>query len=607
MKNADMELNEFEKDNYKDLFESSSELVVSVDAEGKIQEANEAVATLVGFSLKAVKKMNIFDDLIFEDDHPRMRRVLRNLTKGIPQIFQVRWTNKKGKIIYLTGASTARFTSNKELVRTRCVLKDRTSEVIANQKALRTEEKYQTLFELASDAIFIEDLATQKFIMVNNEACRISEYSKKELYSLGCPDLTPAVPLKSEKNRVEAIRETGSARWKHFIKTKKGQLIPIEISSTLMEYDGKPVVHSLIKDISERVEAEKQLKEAFEHIDRLSKELRAENLSLKKEISASVTFKEIVYKSQKIGDLLSDVEKVAKTNSTVIVLGETGTGKELIAQSVHNLSDRKNERLITVNCSALPGELIESELFGHKKGSFTGAISDKIGKFQLADKGTLFLDEIGDLPYSLQAKFLRVLQEGEIDPVGTEKPVKVDVRVIVATNKDLQKSMESHEFRPDLYYRLFVFPLILPPLRERREDIPLLVSHFVNEFNKVLGKSISEVNPLTMDLLMNYSWPGNIRELENVIERAVILTNGKTLVIDSPLPSEAKQALRNNMTDNHHALKEIEKTHIISVLERTNWKINGAHGAAHILDLPPSTLRDKMKKLDVQKNKSSLS
>jgi len=601
-----MELNEFEKDNYKDLFESSTELVVSVDAVGNVQEANAAVATLVGCSSKAVRKMNIFNDLIFEDDIPKMRQVLKKLTKGMPQVFEVRWTDKKGKILHLKGASTARFTSNNEFVRTRCVLKDQTSEIMAIKKALETEEKYKELFELASDAIFIEDLETRKFINVNKEACRLSGYSKKELYKMSSKDLTSEERLDLGKNGLGEILDKGSATWNHFLKTKKDRIIPIEISSTQMEYDGKQVHYRLIKDISERVEAQRKLKEAFEHVDHLSAELKAENLSLKREINERVKFKEFVYASKKIDNLLSDLEKVAKTDSTVMVLGETGTGKELFAQSVHYLSDRKNERLITVNCSTLPAELVESELFGHKRGAFTGAVADKIGKFQMADKGTIFLDEIGDLPFNLQAKLLRVLQEGEIDPIGMDKSIKVDVRVIVATNKDLQKAMANHEFRPDLYYRLFVFPLVLPPLRERKEDIPILVDHFVKSFNQVFGKNISKVSPATMDQLVSYSWPGNIRELENVIERAVILTSGETLVVDRPFHPEIEHPQGGSLSDNGNTLKEIEKTHILSILKRTNWKINGPRGAALILGMAPSTLRDKMKKLDVQKGKGPL-
>jgi transcriptional regulator with GAF, ATPase, and Fis domain len=281
------------------------------------------------------------------------------------------------------------------------------------------------------------------------------------------------------------------------------------------------------------------------------------------------------------------------------LLGESGTGKELLARAIHNTSNRNNKPLIKVNCSAIPRELIESELFGHKKGSFTGAFSDKVGKFELADGGTLFLDEIGELPIDMQPKILRFLQEGEIEVVGGVGLKKLDVRVIAATNRNLKEEIEKKQFREDLYFRLNVFPISIPPLRDRKDDIPLLVEHFVDKFNKAYEKQIKYISDEAMAQMKTYNWPGNIRELENLIERAVILTSTETLMIPGFETSTQKSKQRINSKD--LSLNSVLKAHILEVLESCNWKISGPKSASDVLGLKPSTLRDKMTKLGIQK------
>jgi transcriptional regulator with GAF, ATPase, and Fis domain len=281
-----------------------------------------------------------------------------------------------------------------------------------------------------------------------------------------------------------------------------------------------------------------------------------------------------------------------------LLLGESGTGKELLARAVHNTSLRNNKPLIKVNCSAIPRELIESELFGHKKGSFTGAFSDKIGKFELADGGTLFLDEIGELPLDMQPKILRFLQEGEIEVVGGLGVKKLDVRVIAATNRNLKEEIEKKHFREDLYFRLNVFPIEVPPLRKRIDDIPLLVEHFVDKFNKAYGKSIKFITDEAMSKLKGYNWPGNIRELENLIERAAILANNDTLVI--PGFESTHQNIK-PISHKNLSLDAVQRDHIIQVLEKCDWKISGVNGASTMLELKPSTLRDKIAKLGINR------
>ena len=334
-------------------------------------------------------------------------------------------------------------------------------------------------------------------------------------------------------------------------------------------------------------------------LNELKNKLEHENVYLRKEIEMVFNFEEMVYGSDVFSKILTEVEQVAPTKATVLLLGETGTGKELLARAIHNLSDRKDFPLIKVNCAAIPQELIESELFGHKKGSFTGAIADKIGKIELADGGTLFLDEIGELPLTMQPKLLRFLQEGEIEKIGDPKVCKLDVRVIAATNKNLIKEVAKKRFREDLYFRLNVFPIVVPPLRKRKEDIPILIEHFVDKFSKIYRKKISFISDNSMREMQSYHWPGNIRELENLIERAVILSNSTTLKI-LEFETEASSGKR-PVKHSNLSLNEAQRIHILNVLEKSNWKIDGPNVAAVMLDIKPSTLRDRMKKLKIQR------
>jgi len=303
--------------------------------------------------------------------------------------------------------------------------------------------------------------------------------------------------------------------------------------------------------------------------------------------------------------VLRQVEQVAPTNTTVLILGESGTGKELLARAVHSHSSRKNKPFIKINCAALPATLIESELFGHEKGAFTGATGQKYGRFELADGGTIFLDEIGELPIDLQSKLLRVLQEGEFERVGSSKTLKVNVRVIAATNRNLEAEIDEGRFREDLYYRLAVFPIVSLPLRERKEDIPLLVRHFCQKHGPGIGRTIDTIPTGAVDALMAYHWPGNIRELENVVERSLILTQGRTLELADWLRRSAPGSKNGGRGKGGASvlvsMEECERTHITAVLEHTRWKVSGERGAAKILDMIPTTLDSRMRKLGIQR------
>jgi formate hydrogenlyase transcriptional activator len=380
-----------------------------------------------------------------------------------------------------------------------------------------------------------------------------------------------------------------------------------------------PADIELVQQVASQIAIAVENALAFKKIDALKAKLAEEKLYLEEEIRSAYNFEEIVGDSPAIRRVMAQVELVAPAGSTVLILGETGTGKEVIARAVHNLSPRKERTFVKVNCAAIPSGLLEAELFGYERGAFTGAINQKLGRFELADRGTLFLDEIGDIPLELQPKLLRVLQEQEFERLGSNRTQTVDVRVVAATNRDLARLVADREFRSDLFYRLNVFPIQIPPLRERREDVPLLVRYFVQNFSRRLNKTVQYVPADAMDALVNYSWPGNIRELENLIERAVLLSPGKELRV--PL-SELKQAtlsvsdisdisadgtmlapspLSGNTAAPVATLEEAERQHILRALRQTEWRIAGPKGAAAVLGMKRTTLQARMRKLNIRR------
>jgi formate hydrogenlyase transcriptional activator len=337
---------------------------------------------------------------------------------------------------------------------------------------------------------------------------------------------------------------------------------------------------------------------AYEQIDRLREQLAKENEYLVEEIKLTHNFGVMVGKSQALQEVVRLAETVAPTNSTVLISGETGTGKELLARAIHELSPRRYEPFVRVNCAALPQGLVESELFGHERGAFTGASQRRQGRFELADSGTLFLDEISELPLEAQAKMLRVLQDGFIDRVGGRQPIPVDVRIITATNSDLGTAIEEGRFRPDLFYRLNVFPIAIPPLRDRPDDIPLLARHFAHHYSLNLKRPCRDIEEGSMRRLVQYSWPGNVRELQNVIERAVILTRSSKVEIDERLLASSGS---NGHAEAPTRLHDLEHTHIRRILEQMDWRIDGPRGAARQLGLHPNTLRSRLKKLGIKR------
>ncbi len=377
------------------------------------------------------------------------------------------------------------------------------------------------------------------------------------------------------------VRPDGSVRWIH----SRGRLCAAR--------PGEPArLMGVSADITERKKMEEQLRHSVEELQRLRDRLQTENVNLREQIQSSDGHQYIVGESEAIQKMLAQARLVGPTDSAVLITGETGSGKELLAQAIHNMSDRRTKQMVIVNCASLPPALIESELFGREKGAYTGAITRQAGRFEVADGSTLVLDEIGDLSLELQVKLLRVLQDGRFERLGTNRTLSVDVRVIAATNRDLGAMVRDGRFREDLYHRLNVFPIEVPPLRARVSDIPLLIWRFVQEFNKKMGKSIDSISNEIVQRLKQYPWPGNVRELRNLIERAMIVSLGHSLTIE--LPSGATGPSSAPVT-----LEEVERKHICDVLERVHWRISGKQGAAEILGLRPTTLDSRMKKLGI--------
>jgi formate hydrogenlyase transcriptional activator len=460
-----------------------------------------------------------------------------------------------------------------------------------------SERRYQDLFDEAPIAYVHEGLDT-RFIRANSVAMRILGIKREEVEGTYGKSFVPDTPDAQRRLR-EALESIGKGTDTSGVVLelrRRDNGKPIWIQWWSKPDPGGTYTRTMFLDITERVLMERE-----------KARLEAQNTYLQEEIRSEHNFEEIVGNSPALLEVLRQVDQVARTDSTVLILGETGTGKELIARAIHDRSPRRARPLVKVNCGAISAGLVESELFGHVKGAFTGALANRDGRFKLADGGTIFLDEVGELPPETQIKLLRVLQEQEFEPVGSSETVRVNVRVIAATNRDLKQAVDDGKFRSDLFYRLNVFPLRNPPLRDRAGDVPLLAMFFLQRFAKKLGKPLKNISEQALHDLMAYRWPGNIRELQNVIERGVILSSGNTLILAedfraslkaAPIPVAPSPASK-PVTGS--SLEDVERQHIESVLRQTHWMIEGARGAAKVLNLHPSTLRSRMEKLGIKR------
>lgn len=423
-------------------------------------------------------------------------------------------------------------------------------------------------------------------------------YTEAEMAQLHIEDLVPDVKEIGWENVFKLLKENKSIVLERSKKCKDGSLFPAQVLANYVEYNGDAFVCKYVRDLTEIRNAEAELRQAFDEISELKRQLELENSYLQNEIDVEYNFNNIITCSESYKSVLQQIQKVANTHATVLITGETGTGKELLARAIHSNSSRSQRQMIKVNCAALPENLIESELFGHEKGAFTGAIQRKAGRFELAHRSTLFLDEIGEMPLELQAKLLRVLQEGEFERVGGAETLHCDVRIIAATNRDLEAMVREGKFRQDLYYRLSVFPIHNIPLRERKEDIALLIRHFVKKFSIKTGKNIDKIPRKVFEILEAYSFPGNIRELENIIERSVILSHHDVLNFEA-LPLKSKEKTTPDHNGHFKSLEEIQREHILDALKKTQGRVSGPSGAARLLGLNDKTLFSKMAKLGI--------
>jgi len=482
------------------------------------------------------------------------------------------------------------------------------------EEALKSSEtRYRRLFETAKDGILILDGQTGQISDVNPFLVEMLGYSHGELLGKKLWEIGPFKDIEASKATFGELQNKGYVRYNDLpLETKEGRPIAVEFVSNVYLVNHHKVIQCNIRDITERKLIAEALQESHNELERrveertvelrialsevktLKDQLEAENIYFRQEIKMKHQFDHILGQSDGLKYVLYRAEQVAPTNTTVLILGETGTGKELIAAAIHNLSPRKDRPLITVNCAALPTNLIESELFGREKGAFTGADTRQVGRFEIANGSTLCLDEIGELPLETQAKLLRAIQHNEFERLGSSHTIKVDVRIVATTNRNLEEEVRMGRFRQDLYYRLNVFPITVPPLRQRKEDIPLMVQAFIERYSRKLGKQITSIQKETMKALQDYPWPGNVRELESILERAVILCPGPVLQLADKLEissSPLSSALR--------TLEDTERNQILKILSETRWRIEGKDGAAAILGIHPSTLRARMHKLGI--------
>jgi PAS domain S-box-containing protein len=626
-------LNEIEL--YHTTMKNLRDQIFWVDKSGKFIRVNDAVSKGSGYSIDELMKMSVFDinpsltkkewDKGWTETKKYGQKILETEHKNIEgKLYPVEVTNN-----FIEYEGTEYFCSSARDIRKR-KMEEELLRTVSEQTAGITGEDYLLqLAKFVTSCLNIRYAMVSKYSNPEHTRMKMLSYVERNKVREGFEyDLsgTPCeVVMKGNQffcaNNLELSypRELGIKSW---------IAVPIYSPTTgepignIGGFDTIPMTNEqnqsdILKIFAARAGAEIERLEALHNLENanaelairlkeievLKNQLQAENKYLQEEIKLNNNFEEIISKSKNFHKILQQIEQVASTDATVLIMGESGTGKELLARAIHNISNRSKRALIKINCANLPANLIESELFGHERGAFTGAMERKIGRFELADGGTIFLDEIGELPVELQAKLLRVLQEGEFERLGNPKTMKVNVRVIAATNRNLEDAIAKKEFREDLFYRLNVFPVISPPLRDRKEDIPLLVKHFVKKYEGKMGKVITDIPAKIIDALILYDWPGNIRELENLIERGLILSRGNTLEHGSWIPSVKIGRTGSNGKAITQKLDEVEKEHIIAVLDKTNWKVSGEKGAAKILGLNATTLEARMKKLGIERKK----
>ena len=587
---------------YRRILEDQTEFIVRWRPDGIRTFVNESYCRYYGLKQEEVLGSSFFP-LISEEDREAVRRRISLLNPQEPvSTGEHKVLRPDGTIGWNQWTDRAFFNEHGEVIEYQSVGRDITERRRAEEKLRESEERFRLVFEEGPIGMHLVDPSFH-FVRVNNALCEMLGYTEEELVGLPLADVVHPGDAKLGLELAQKMRDGEIANYqieRRYTKKNKEVVWTNLNASVIRDRDGTALYGiGIVENISERKLAGEALRNALSEVEELKNRLQEENIYLQNEIKVEHNFGEIIGVSASLKKSLGLVEQVASTDANVLILGETGTGKELIARAVHELSNRKYRPLVKVNCTTLPASLIESELFGHERGAFTGALTRKIGRFELADKGTIFLDEIGDLPLELQAKLLRILQEGEFERLGSHATNSVDVRVIAATNRDIEKQVQEGTFREDLFFRLNVFPILVPPLRERKEDIPVLAKHFIEKYATKLGKQIDVVPVKVINVLQGYDWPGNVRELENIIERAMVISKANKLELGNWF---VKTSAGMPETETQ-TLQEIEKRHILSVLDRTMWRVSGSGGAAEILGVKPTTLESRMKKLGIRRAK----
>ena len=569
------------EDWYRDLVEHSQDLLCIHDLQGRLLSVNPAPARVLGYSVEELLQIPMREIIA-----PEYRYQFDAYLK------QLRETGEsRGSMVVVTRWGERRIWEYQNTLRTEGIaspiVRGMAHDVTERNRAEKRLQEYARVVEGLDEMIVVVD-REYRYLIANHAFLKYRELEREQVIGHRVEEIVGKEAFERLiKKKMDECFEGKVVRYE--LRYKFPNLGERDLFASYFPIEGRNGVDRLafiLQDITERKRAEEEL--------RLAKEkLAEEKVYLEEEIDTELGFGEIIGQSKALRDVLEQVAKVSGTDATALILGETGTGKELIARAIHSMSKRQGNAFIKMNCAAIPSGLLESELFGHEKGAFTGAVSKKIGRLELADRGTLFLDEIGEIPMALQPKLLRVLQDQEFERLGSTRTLKINFRLIAATNRDFSQGVDEGQFRSDLYYRLNVFPVRVPPLRERREDIPLLVEHFVRKCAIRMNKSITSIPTKTMESLKQWDWPGNIRELENFLERSVILTRGS--VLQSPL--RELEAVSEPEADD--TLEAVEREHIVRALGQSHGRLSGIGGAAERLGINRTTLQSKLKRLGI--------
>ncbi len=593
-------------EDYQWLFRKAPIMATSIAEDGRYLDVNDAVLARLGYEREEMIGRRPAEFVTPETAVRIEKELLPTLRRtGRLENKPVAFVTRDGEVVNCLTNSLVEHSSDGSFIRTAALYREVTDEG-------RADWKYRQLYRATPAMLHTVD-ADGCIIAVTDHWLQKMGYEREEVVGRSIIDFYS----ESDRKRLASGQLQDLIRGGEFTNegrqmvTRQGVVLDLLMSAT-SERDATGQVHRMLvasKDVTERNRVERELRSALAENARLREELERERDYLREEVNVAMNFGRIVGRSPSLKYMLSQVEAVADTPANVLVLGESGVGKELVARAIHARSGRANAPLVKVNCASIPKELFESEFFGHVKGAFTGAHRDRVGRFQLADGGSIFLDEIGEIPYELQGKLLRVLQESEFERVGDDITRSVDVRVIAATNRDLEQLVVDGKFREDLFYRLSVFPIDVPPLRKRPEDVLQLAQHFLEQTCSEFGRKLLKLTRGQADIIRAYEWPGNVRELKNVIERAVILSKGNNLRLDLSLPpdSDTKKSVENGQARGDDQvltetqMRALQKANISAALRRTNWRVSGKNGAAELLGIKSTTLSDRIKTFGIRK------